>query len=617
MTSGRPTTVVLANGASRPPGLAKPLVLDYRANNGPNIRLALPEFIRNVLHVSARTLDLLEIAAYVYAADRLVGRGRTDAVEYTAWSRNLAFRIRVRDYPFWARADVKGKLTETLEYMTGDASVDFAFEAGHSTGATGLFDSRQSRRISDTNIGAISLFSGGVDSLAGAVELLQSTIGRIVLVSHESRTGTVRTQRALVSALRSRYPGRVLHYRFGCHLQGVRGVEETQRSRSFLYTSIAYAIAEATRVDELLVYENGVTSINLRRREDLGRARTSRTTHPRTMRLLQEFFCLVADRPITIGRPYVGLTKSDVMERLCRSDPDLLSSSVSCTRTYKTSGDATHCGQCLQCVDRRVASIAAEMEDRDHSGLYVHDLVADPITERSARTTAVDYLRQARDLGDWTVARFESEFASELADLLDSVSGGTDAEQVDVIWDLLARHARQVRKAVQRIHASRTNVLEPLPANSLLALVAWGEHTKTEAQRLADAIECILGPAVRTMFRSNKPVDEPDLNTKIAGVLGSHNKDLVSEHPAETFACARVVPDHMLKSAGVIVEAKYIRGGTSPSKANEGIAADLTKYPERAFILFVVFDPQGAIANDEEFRRDIEGKGRNRVAILR
>ena len=92
---------------------------------------------------------------------------------------------------------------------------------------------------------------------------------------------------------------------------------------------------------------------------------------------------------------------------------------------------------------------------------------------------------------------------------------------------------------------------------------------------------------------------------------------MVSEHPTESFACARVVPDHQVSSANLLVEGKYIRKGTTPSKATEGIAADLTKYPERAFVLFVVYDPEHLIHSDLRYKKDIEGKGRNRVLILR
>ncbi len=67
----------------------------------------------------------------------------------------------------------------------------------------------------------------------------------------------------------------------------------------------------------------------------------------------------------------------------------------------------------------------------------------------------------------------------------------------------------------------------------------------------------------------------------------------------------------------MLIESKYVRASTSPSKASEGIAADLTKYTDRCHILFFIYDPDRAISDDEGYRADIEGKGRYTVCIVR
>jgi DpnII restriction endonuclease len=127
----------------------------------------------------------------------------------------------------------------------------------------------------------------------------------------------------------------------------------------------------------------------------------------------------------------------------------------------------------------------------------------------------------------------------------------------------------------------------------------------------------VVDPAVPEMFRKQKPKNEPDLNEKIAALLKTHQPQLRSEHPTRSFACARVIPDHDLENFNVLIEAKYIRGNTSPSKASDGIAADLTKYPIDSYILFLVYDSGRAVPNDRLFQEDIESKGRCSVQILR
>ena len=104
------------------------------------MRITLPQFVEDVYHLPDRVLDLLEMASYVFAADRRICRGEKDSVEYHSWSRVLHFHIRVRDYDFWTSSAVKACLSEAMVFMTGDSLISFSFEPGHRTPPTGLFD---------------------------------------------------------------------------------------------------------------------------------------------------------------------------------------------------------------------------------------------------------------------------------------------------------------------------------------------------------------------------------------------------------------------------------------------------------------------------------------------
>jgi len=68
----------------------------------------------------------------------------------------------------------------------------------------------------------------------------------------------------------------------------------------------------------------------------------------------------------------------------------------------------------------------------------------------------------------------------------------------------------------------------------------------------------------------------------------------------------------------LVIEAKYIRGKTTPSKVSEGIAADITKYGSKNYqILFIVYDPGRAISNDDRFCGDFDSAGNCIVKIFR
>src|SRR5690606_14329457 len=135
--------------------------------------------------------------------------------------------------------------------------------------------------------------------------------------------------------------------------------EESQRSRSLLFCTIAYAITHAMGLQSFYLYENGITGINLPKRQSLMNARASRTTHPKTVYLLERLLSLVEEGEITIRNPLLYLTKTDVVTRLKQLGHETLyQSSVSCGVTRSKTAPATHCGGCNQCIDRRFAAYA-------------------------------------------------------------------------------------------------------------------------------------------------------------------------------------------------------------------------------------------------------------------
>ncbi len=615
MSTGRTPARFLCNGASPPVDVEEAgyKLLDYRPLTGSaNVRLGLPDFVRSVYHLPDRCLDLLEIAAYVFAGDRLTPRGAKDSVEYHSWTRNLHYVVRVRDYAFWSRPDVQEALRAALCFMTGDQSYEFTFQPGHSTSQADLFDSEAFQSVSTDSL-SVMLFSGGLDSLAGAIQHLEETHDHVCLVSHQSSQPSImRTQKALANALQDAYPNRVNHYQFRTSLQGVRAKEETQRTRSFLYGSIAFAIAKAYGQDRVFVYENGVTSLNFVRRDDLLNARASRTTHPQTLGRLAELFSLIAEQPVSIETPFLWKTKTDVVEGLiARGFARLIPSSVSCSHTFKSGANATHCGECFQCIDRRIGVYGAQAEEHDQSGLYANDIIRKSISNGQSKTTIIDYLRQAANFANWNVDYFYSQTLDDLQHL-NGWAPDCDDEMalVDKVWYLCSQHGNQVGKVLRRMQDLHEDVFAALAPDSLLALVSDREFLREPIERLVMALQTRLEAAIPKVFRTEQPKNEADLNDKIEGLLTAWRDDIQREHPAVPFASAGVKPDFSLDRAHLLIEGKYIRGNTSPSRSTEGMAADLTKYPQEAHILFVVHDSERAIADRDKLKRDFEDRGR-------
>lgn len=477
MTDLQSPVTFLCNGASRPKNVHKAdgKILDYRGRN-PNVNLKLPDFVRDVLHLPDRVLDLLEIAAYVFAADRSTSRGEYGALEFHGWSRSFRFCVKVRDIAFWRRAGIRDKLAATLQWMSGDQQYEFIFQPGHATPATNLFDKEGFTLLPDRPTDVI-LFSGGLDSLAGTVGLLKESTTTLCLVSHQSgQTGTMRTQNQLVAALDERFPKRIEHYKFKCGLRGERAAEETQRTRSFLYSVTGFALACAARANRFVIFENGITSINFPRRADLFNARATRTTHPKTIRLVQEFLSEVAEAAFLVETPYFWKTKTEVVKLLGAYGLDeLISSSVSCSRTFQKVGQSTQCGGCSQCIDRRFAAYAAGLDDADHAGLYTLDFLTEKIGDLEARKTLLDYVRQAIHFSEWTLDDFQQRLLPELADIEGTIDMEEDA-LISGLHDLCKRHGAQVALGISRMRLRHDDPYRPVVEGSFFSILGRREY---------------------------------------------------------------------------------------------------------------------------------------------
>jgi 7-cyano-7-deazaguanine synthase in queuosine biosynthesis len=614
--------LVLCNNAVPPRDMShydEPLQLDYIESSNakfPQVRLRLPGFGGNIFHHEKRIYDLLEIAVYAFCADRSFSRGDKESVEYHNWSRDFHFNIRVRDYEFWRSDKISHLLGESLKFITGDREYGFTFQPGHSPPPSNLFDADNIVQLEGN--ANILLFSGGLDSLAGALDRIRQSNEKVFLISHQSgQPSSVKTQKSLFGKLKSDYPKKVDHYAFNCGLRGVHAKEETQRTRSFLYTSIAFALAQACGVEHFYIYENGVTALNLSRGQDRINARASRTTHPKAIECLRAFFSEVAEKPIKIFTPYIWDTKADVFKKLVAfGGKHLISSSVSCGRTFQRTGPATHCGCCSQCIDRRFAAYAAELDDDIDSGIYNLDIVRDAISDNEAKNRIVDYMNQAYSFMQDNEDRFFTERVSELTDICDGLPDLDAYEVIERVWGLCRRHGNQVFKAAQRMRAKYEDLLSQAPEGSVLQIINKRDYLESDISRFILSLTSRLKKTIPIAFQTTLPGSEKILNDYISAFLIDEELRLKREFPTVTYALAKVIPDHSIED--IFIEAKYLRGKVSKSKITDQIGADLIKYTAfTRHILFVLFDPERKIQDDDAFRDDIQENGNCTVCIIR
>ena len=231
------------------------------------------------------------------------------------------------------------------------------------------------------------MFSGGLDSLAGALESAQRG-ERLVLVSHRPVATLDKRQRTLFCELKKMITAPVIRVPVKVNKDQRLGREHTQRTRSLLFTALGAAIASSVKAKGIRFFENGIVSLNFGMAEEVLRARASRTTHPVSLHLLSQLCTLIFEQDFAIDNPYLFMTKTDVVQTAARCGGEsLIGYTRSCAHTMFGSKTQTHCGTCSQCIDRRIAILAAGLEGSDPSYDYVSDVFTGSRTDGAERTS--------------------------------------------------------------------------------------------------------------------------------------------------------------------------------------------------------------------------------------
>ena len=179
-----------------------------------NLRLQMDDIRRRLLEVEPELLtDLAEIATYVFAADNLVSRGG-DALKNMgkAWRRSFRLVIAVRQPGIWKEPQHLHALCEVLRFLSEDSwAFEFvALEDPPSIQGYVNFAKAEIERVAGASI---VLFSGGLDSFAGAVHELLAGDRHVVLLSRRIGGMTDSRQRELADELERRHPRRITHVR--------------------------------------------------------------------------------------------------------------------------------------------------------------------------------------------------------------------------------------------------------------------------------------------------------------------------------------------------------------------------------------------------------------------
>jgi len=307
---------------------------------------------------SMEAWDFCTIAMAVSAVDKAVPRSETA----DGWTRVLNLEIHINEPLLWQNQIPA--LESCLRTLTGDF-----WSISLTSGGEPPPRPRKPRALEGD---CVSLLSGGVDSLVGAIDLCRS--GRKPVLVSKLVSGDRVFQTEVAERLDSADRHIQLSHSSRSNLEG----ESSTRGRSLIFFAYAALVASAlsTQSDgcktiELFVPENGFISLNLPLTPLRIGTLSTKTTHPVYIRRLQEIWDAVGiTATLTTPFEYRFETKGEMLKG-CRDKKllrELIGKSTSCGRYGVFSHK--HCGRCVPCLVRRAAFLEADIPDTTEESVY-------------------------------------------------------------------------------------------------------------------------------------------------------------------------------------------------------------------------------------------------------
>ena len=236
--------------------------------------------------------------------------------------------------------------------------------------------------IPDLKYDALCLFSGGLDSLAGAIDLLADG-KRVALIGHHGAGMTNAVQEHVLKQLATKYDKQFESFMFYAQppKRNLKDGELTKCAHAaFLFLSLGIAMAtSANSSAPLTIAENGPISLNVPLTPARGGSSSTRTTHPHFVELYRGVLNKLGIL-VTLALPYRFKTKGEILAEV--RDKDMLNKTASLTMScshpeagrYHGFNPGNHCGYCVPCIIRRAAMEHAKIFD----ATYNVDIRIDP-----------------------------------------------------------------------------------------------------------------------------------------------------------------------------------------------------------------------------------------------
>ena len=287
----------------------------------------------------------------------------------------------MRDPSLWATGEMANGFEELLYWLSEDEwTLEFT---GRESPPSSAESDRFLFQLPPDPPVTVSLFSGGLDSLAGLASYAKERPeGSRVLVSGYTHDRLAYQQRLQVDFIRSAWKrdghceraADIRHVAVPFGIRKPRGYREepSQRTRALVFLVLGMATALQAGTDTLWVYENGIGALNLPLNETQLGVDNYRGVHPRSLMLAQDFLSLALNQPVHIRNPFQFRTKAQMCKSLVGSGiAGAVTQTVSCDGfPQRVRNQPSQCGRCTSCILRRQSLQASGLEEYDRGYRY-------------------------------------------------------------------------------------------------------------------------------------------------------------------------------------------------------------------------------------------------------
>lgn len=393
------------------------------------LKFGLDDLWRYSRDTTSAAFDFLVFAMSVYNADRAVSRAK---YSIDGWKREIHLRVPVINNAIMCNGIHEFK--SAIDFLTGD---DWEFEFVQA--ATYNYNPQVLRFENAQDYEAVSLFSGGLDSLIGFIDGCSnlSEEKKLLLISHVElgKEGSDQTRILNKCAANNLFTGKYDRAFISAGLKLQRGntlqSEATFRARSILFFAAGIYCTHAISPNmQLIIPENGTISLNIPLDKGRRSACSTRTTHPVFLKRLQAALNSIGIQN-QLCNPYQLKSKKDMVDDCC-SDNDrkaaltmLFGESCSCAkRSHKrhwVRRYALHCGFCLPCLYRRVSLSGLQGGGQEPVGIDVFNpleiMIARPDIKRNRDFKALLYFLKNRCKREVIETELVANGIVEMADL--------------------------------------------------------------------------------------------------------------------------------------------------------------------------------------------------------